>query len=438
MTRLLGTCGVAAATMGEGLMPQAEKTARDLHAPLEHEDQLRCTPKLAIIGASEFQNPLILAAKARGIETHVFAWEAGDVGEQTADFFYPVSITEVEAIAEQCREIGVDGVASIGSDLANITVAGVAEALGLVANSVECVARSTNKELMRRTFAACGDPSPKSAPVTADADLSALALTYPVIVKPADRSGSRGITKLETPEGLAEAVSRALGESFAGEALVEEFACGDEYSVEYLSWEGEHRFLAVTEKFTTGAPMFIERGHLEPARISAEREAAIRAVVEHALDSLGVRFGASHSEVKVDADGTVKIIEIGSRMGGDCIGSSLVPLSRGYDFVGAVIDVALGVEPPRPAEGPRRAAAVRFVFSDEDERVLASLQAASPESVEFVSSIERDGHAIVDSGSRYGFFIFSGDALEDIAEYLPEVEADGAASDGATTEECAR
>jgi biotin carboxylase len=68
-------------------------------------------------------------------------------------------------------------------------------------------------------------------------------------------------------------------------------------------------------------------------------------VVEHALDSLGVRFGASHSEVKVDADGAVKIIEIGSRMGGDCIGSHLVPLSCGYDYVGAVIDVALGVEP---------------------------------------------------------------------------------------------
>ncbi|MEY8460642.1 ATP-grasp domain-containing protein [Eggerthellaceae bacterium 24-137] len=398
-----------------------EETVRDLHAPKEHADQLRHTPKLAIIGANEFQNPLILAAKARGIETHVFAWEAGDVGEKTADFFHPISITEIDAIAAACREIGVDGVASIGSDLANITVAGVAAALGLTANSVECVDKSTNKELMRRAFEEHGDPSPKSVPVTADTDLSALDLAYPVIVKPADRSGSRGITKLESPAGLAEAVDRALGESFAKEALVEEFACGDEYSVEYISWEGEHRFLSVTEKFTTGAPMFIEQGHLEPARISAEREAAIRAVVEHALDSLGVRFGASHSEVKVDADGTVKIIEIGSRMGGDCIGSHLVPLSCGYDFVGAVIDVALGVEPPRPAEGPCRAAAVRFVFSDGDEQALAALQAALPESVEFVSPIEHDGHAIVDSGSRYGFFIFSGDNLSDVEPYLPAI-----------------
>ncbi len=416
--------GVGAAGDAEDVSAAAETVAgaagaaRVLHAPLEHAEQLRGTPKLAIIGASEFQNPLILAAKERGIETHVFAWAAGDVGEETADFFYPVSITEVDAIAEQCRKIGVDGVVSIGSDLANITVAGVAAALGLTANSVDCVARSTNKELMRRTFEACGDPSPASVPVTADTDLGTLSLAYPVIVKPADRSGSRGITKLESPESLGAAVARALDESFAGEALVEEFACGDEYSVEYLSWEGEHRFLAVTEKFTTGAPMFIEMGHLEPARVSPEREAAIRAVVEHALDSLGVRFGASHSEVKVDADGTVRIIEIGSRMGGDCIGSSLVPLSCGYDFVGAVIDVALGIEPPQVETAARPA--VRFVFSEEDERALAALQSEAPELVEFVTPIAHDGHAIVDSGSRYGFYIFSGNDLAEIEPYLPD------------------
>ncbi|MCF0186910.1 MAG: carbamoyl-phosphate synthase large subunit, partial [Bacteroidaceae bacterium] len=65
--------------------------------------------KLAIIGASELQNPLILKAKEMDIETHVFAWEAGAVGEKTADFFYPISIIEKEEILAKCREIGIDG-----------------------------------------------------------------------------------------------------------------------------------------------------------------------------------------------------------------------------------------------------------------------------------------------------------------------------------------
>lgn len=375
--------------------------------------------KLAIIGASEFQNPLILAAKEREIETHVFAWAAGDVGEKTASHFYPISITEIDAIAEKCREIGVDGIATIGSDLANITVARVAEILGLTANSVDCVERTTNKELMRRALDAHGDPSPRSMPVTVESDLETLDLTYPVIVKPSDRSGSRGITKLESSDGLSRAVKRAIEESFAKEALIEEFVDGDEYSVEYISWKGQHRFLAVTEKFTTGAPDFIETGHLEPARISEVRQTAIRSVVERALDGLGVQYGASHSEVKVSADGAVKIIEIGSRMGGDCIGSSLVPLSSGYDFVGAVIDVALGIEPPKPMGDMHRYAAIRFVFGDEDERVLSSLKEAMPKAVEYVSPIARDGHAIVDSGSRYGFYVFASDGLADIESFLP-------------------
>lgn len=375
--------------------------------------------KLAIIGASSFQNPLILKAKDMGIETHVFAWECGDVGEKSADFFHPISIAEKDAILQTCREIGVDGIASIGSDFANVTVAHVADAMGLTANSVDCVERSTNKHAMRRAFEAHGDPSPRSVLVDADFDLSILDLSFPIIVKPADRSGSRGITKLASEEGLQEAIAHALSESFSDTAVVEEYVSGSEYSVEVLSWEGVHTLLAITEKFTTGAPCFIEMGHLEPARVSSQVAKDIEAVVMHALDSLGVMYGASHVEVKVSEDGAVRIIEIGSRMGGDCIGSDLVRLSTGYDFVEAVIDVALGIKPPAADRLTKRHAAVRFIFSDDDKEALERLRCDAPGMLAFVSHIDEDEHDITDSSSRYGYFIFSSDSLEDVEPYLP-------------------
>ena len=78
--------------------------------------------KLAIIGASYLQEPLIEKAKSMGIETHVFAWAAGDVGEKSADYFYPISIVEKDEILKRCREIGIDGICTIASDLAVITV----------------------------------------------------------------------------------------------------------------------------------------------------------------------------------------------------------------------------------------------------------------------------------------------------------------------------
>ena len=95
--------------------------------------------KIVIIGANSFQNPLILKAKEMGYETHVFAWKDGSIGERTADYFYPISIVEKEAILEECRRIQPDAVATIASDLANITVQYLAEQLGLPHNSDNCI-----------------------------------------------------------------------------------------------------------------------------------------------------------------------------------------------------------------------------------------------------------------------------------------------------------
>ena len=101
--------------------------------------------KIVIIGANDFQNQLILKAKEMGFETHVFAWKEGAVGERTADYFYPISIVETEQILEKCREIKPDAVASIASDLANITVSKVASGQGLTCNNQEIIRLSTKK-----------------------------------------------------------------------------------------------------------------------------------------------------------------------------------------------------------------------------------------------------------------------------------------------------
>ena len=160
---------------------------------------------IAIIGASYLQLPLIEKAKEMGFTTHVFAWAADDVGEKEADFFYPISIIEKEQILEKCKEIGICGICSIASDLAVMTVNYVAAMLGLVGNSMESVYKSTNKHSMRLAFEMNKDASPKSCLVDSPTNLSELQLDYPVIVKPTDRSGSRGICKINDPEELSEA-----------------------------------------------------------------------------------------------------------------------------------------------------------------------------------------------------------------------------------------
>ena len=376
--------------------------------------------KLAIIGASYLQNPLILKAKEMGMETHVFAWQCGDIGETTADFFYPISIVEKDAILEKCREIGVDGICTIATDLGAITVNYVANRLGLTANTDECTFLSTNKHAMREAFFRGGDPSPKSFLVESSDKTAALPLTYPVIVKPTDRSGSRGITKLYDPAGLADAIRAAQEQGFEKKALVEEFAEGDEYSVECISFGGEHHFLAMTKKYTTGAPHFIETGHLEPAPVDAATLDAVKRVVFHALDTLGIQNSASHSELKIAADGTIRLIEIGGRMGGDCIGSDLVLLSTGVDFVRAVVQVALGQKPDLTPVQEGRPAAIRFVFTQKDLDVLDAIKREHPEYLVRVENLTAIEGTVSDSSTRFGAYLMCADSAAQLVPYLPE------------------
>lgn len=361
--------------------------------------------KIVIIGANDFQNQLILKAKEMGFETHVFAWKDGSVGEKTADYFYPVSIVEIDRILEKCREIQPDAVASIASDLANITVSRLAEALKLPGNSPECIEISTNKYAMREAFQKAGIPVPgfycvdKAEPFLYDMKL-------PIIVKPTDRSGSRAIMKLESFDGLEEAIRDAVEQSFEKKAIVEEYIEGEEYSYETISCRGKHRNLAVTKKFTTGAPHFIETGHCQPSGLSEEMLERVHRMMMAALDALKITDGASHGEFKITPDGEIRIIEIGSRMGGDCIGSDLVYLSTGYDFLEMVVDTACGKEPVIVSKKKQQYAEIRFLFTMEDVEQMRIYEREHPEEIYRISELDLSHLGCVsDSSTRLGYYI---------------------------------
>lgn len=366
--------------------------------------------KIAVIGANDFQNQLILRAKESGYETHVFAWQCGDVGERTADYFYPISIVEKDKILEECQKIGIDGICSIASDLATITVNYVAEKMGLCGNTMRCTEISTNKYLMRKAFEENGVPVPKYMVCDKDTDLSAIDMPYPCIVKPTDRSGSRAITKVTSPEMLHEAVNAAIEQSFEKKAVIEEYIEGNEYSCECITQNGKHHFLALTKKFTTGSPHFIETGHLQPSDIPESMTEDIVSQIFKALDSLEIKNSASHTEFKLDSSGVVRIIEIGARMGGDCIGSDLVRLSTGYDFVKMVIDTALGEPVDLTRHEHYKRAQIHFIFDEKDLLKLEELKKTNPDSIYRISDIDMDrlGKAS-DSSTRAGYYIVTED-----------------------------
>ena len=258
---------------------------------------------------------------------------------------------------------------------------------------------------MRQCFMGHGVPSPKFCLTDGQIPDIIKDFSYPVIVKPTDRSGSRGVEKVLKQEDLQQAIDRACHESFQQKAVIEEFVEGREISVESISFKGKHYVLQITDKVTTEAPFFVELEHHQPSSLPEEIKTRVKEVVLNALDALYIQNGASHSELKITKDGDIRVIEIGARMGGDFIGSDLVKLSTGYDFLQGVIEIAFG-DFKEPQITDHKFSGVYFLC-EETKNILSIIQNADkyPEIVraEVTDPILR---RIEQSADRSGYLIY--------------------------------
>lgn len=375
---------------------------------------------LVIIGASELQLPLIERANDLGYSTHVFAWKDGAVGLDKMTRFYDIDIKDIDKIYSIAKELNPVGVSTIASDLANITVHKLASRLNLPHNSEHCLKVSTNKFAMRKELYNHKILCPKFL-ITDTDNIDIQNMNFPIIVKPTDRSGSRAITKVNDISELKEAINRARDISFEKRAIVEEYIEGNEYSAECISQNGVHYLLNITKKFTTGSPHFIETGHLEPAGLSNEDIEKIRDTIFKSLDALDIKMGASHSEFKYNSkDKIVHIIEIGSRMGGDFIGSSLVRFSTGYDYLKMVIDCAVGndilvkktLSPVYPY------VCVKYCFDYNDIKLIQSIDSKNIIDKHISELNNYEFKNVLDSSTRFGYAIMHFNKKEEALEVL--------------------
>lgn len=373
--------------------------------------------KLAIIGASYLQVPLIERAREMCIETHVFAWARGsEPGKDCSDQYYPVSVTKKEQILEICKAIQIDGIISIGSDLAMPAVNFVANRMNLVGNSQECTVLTTNKYAMRVKLSENDLPCPKFQKITS-VDYSTEGLEFPLIVKPTDRSGSRGIAKLDDSKNISIAIEKALAESLVKEVIIEEFIEGREISVEMISWQGSHHLITFTDKVCTGEPYFVELEQHVPANLSPSLKSRIVALVKETLTVLGVENGASHTELLITKKDEIFIVEVGARMGGDNIGSDLVQLSTGYDFVRGIIEIALG-EFTIPEIGHLEHSGIIYI-TPKSGRVIAIKNNAVHFQEIIKSNIlvninDQIDYPITDSSQRSAYIIYASDKMVSI------------------------
>ncbi|MBP5941318.1 pyridoxal-phosphate dependent enzyme [Streptomyces acidiscabies] len=304
--------------------------------------------------------------------------------------------------------------------------------LGMPGNRADAVAVCRNKALLRERLREHGVPQPEFVAVTDVAEVPAAlaSVGLPCVVKPADDSGSNNVLLCHSEEEALAQARAILGIRFnmrdlptAGTVLIEEYVDAPEFSVEMFTWDGETRCVGITEKSVTGLPHFVEYRHVFPAPLSPARAAAVEGSVRRAVTAAGITLGATHTEVRLTADGPV-IIEINPRLAGGMI-PELIQLATGVQLLDQQVRVAAGL-PPEPLREPVRHAGIHFLLTDRTGK-LAELsgtgQARAIDGVDRVTVTARPGAEVRPPRNAYdrlGHVIAHGDTHEQVTKILAE------------------
>lgn len=303
--------------------------------------------KLLVIGAGFLQDFVIQKAKKMGYETLTVDADPNAVGFKSADRYAVINIVDEKACLEYARKENIDGVLTAATDYGVLTAAYVAREMNLPGLNYEAAQLIKNKYRVRKClFDSHIDDTEQAYEIDKDTDLKDLCgkLSFPVMVKPCDGSGSRGASRVDSPEDFPKACAAAMNSSITHRAEVETFITGTEYGAESLVAGGEVHVLGIMRKWMTKPPYYAELGHAIPTDLPHEVEERARQCVENAIKALGINFGSVNMDMLITKEGKIHIIDIGARMGGNMIGPCVIPYGTGIDYMANMIRNAVGDE----------------------------------------------------------------------------------------------
>lgn len=317
--------------------------------------------KLLVLGASEFQIPLLQQAKKMGIHTCVVDINPNANAIKYADEYRECSLKDSLGAIKIAKEYNPDGVTVGMCDIAVRTCAMICKNLGLPGLSVDVAEKATDKYRMIEVFRNHGVPHPEYRYFAkGEYSREKMNLPFPIIVKPVDMAGSRGINLVKTEGELSAAIEDSTNVGDKGDIIIEEYMIGPEVSVEIFLEGSEPHIMQITDKLTSGAPHFMELGHSQPSSLAESTKREIAQVACQAVKALGLYNCVAHAEIIVTKNGP-KMVEIGARMGGDGIQQQLIQLSTGINLQEAVIRLAMGEQVKAPVNTIHLASAIRFI-----------------------------------------------------------------------------
>ncbi|MBP5505164.1 MAG: ATP-grasp domain-containing protein [Bacteroidales bacterium] len=377
-----------------------------------------------VFGVGPLQKSIINRAKLMGLYTIGIDPAANATCKDDVNAFEVVSGLDFEGTMAVAKNYKIDAVVTAATDKPLVMMARVAKELHLPFYSVETAQWSTDKFQMKERFELGGVPHARGRLVSKVEDAEGLA--FPVIVKPRDNSGSRGVKLSRDREELQISIEEALENSKLDTVLVEEFIEGPEYSIESLHHDGKSEVIQFTEKKTTEFPYNVELGHIQPANISDENKQKIREIVAKIGKALNFVNCPSHTELKINDRG-IFVIETSPRLGGDYITSTLTPLSTGVNLEDELLKMALG-ECVCPKPEFIQFSGVHF-FNFKEGVVIKQVPESTfvklwPHVVDFAFNLKEGerAHKITSSLNRYGHLTLTAGNRESIDDAFDKYE----------------
>ena len=298
--------------------------------------------KIIVLGAMQMHVPLINYAKERGYYVITVDYTLDAPGHKVADEYSLISTTDLDAVTCLARDKNVDIVMTFNSDPAAYTAAYVSNLLGLKGNQPQAVEIMSDKGLFRKFLSENGFNTPKYKVINSLNEISNIDIDFPVIVKPVDSSGSKGITKVEHRDLLGDAFKIASAFSRCKKVIIEEFIepkynqlHGDAFVNKGIVTDiflGDHHFnynINGLVPYSTTFPTCIPKKELE----KIENE------VEKFIHLVGFSFGGINIEARINKrNNKVYLIEIGARNGGNFT-YEVIKNYSGFDFLKAIFDI---------------------------------------------------------------------------------------------------
>ena len=368
--------------------------------------------RILLLGGSRYLLPVIDAAKKLGIYTITCDYLPDNIAHKYSDEYRNVSIIDKEAVLEAARELEIDGIMSFACDPGVVTAAYVAEQMGLPScGSYESVCILQNKDRFRKFLADNGFTVPVAKGYTCleEALADTGIFNWPVIVKPTDSAGSKGVTKVEDPKDLEKSIRYALSFSRSNHFIIEDFIEKKGFSsdTDSFSVDGELKFISFSsQRFDENCENpYTPSAFSWPSSISLEHQQELTKEIQRLLKLLNMRTSIYNIEVRESTNGKAYIMELSPRAGGNRL-AEMLRYATGVDLITNAVRAAVGMTVEGVEQKPYNGCWAEIILHSETAGVFDSLWIA-----EEIRGNVVEEDLWIESGAKVGGFSAANEAV---------------------------